>query len=222
MRLRSPSCRFRHERREDGGGADESSDGIELRPLQPGDAVRCDAIMRSLPDHFGIEEGIAACAAAVRTGPGLVATVQGEVVGFLTIARPFPTTAEITWMAVDAAHRRRGIGHRLIARLRADLARDGVELLVVLTVAASDPADTDRVYESTRRFYRQVGFVPAYELPDIWPGNIAVLLVSTLHPARAAYCDFVNPCPDAAPDADQGRPACGTALVGGERRKRRG
>ncbi len=155
---------------------------VEIRSLRHGDAARCDAIVRSLPDYFDIEEGIVACAAAVRAGPGLVATVQEEVVGFLTIARPFPTTAEITWMAVDSAHRRRGIGHRLIARLRADLVRDGVELLVVLTLAASDPADPDRVYESTRRFYLREGFLPAYELPDIWPENIAVLMVSPINP----------------------------------------
>lgn len=150
---------------------------IQIRPLQPADADRCDTIIQSLPAHFRKQEGIAVCAAAVRTGPGLVATLHGEVVGFLTIARPFPTTAEITWMTVEAAHRGHGLGGGLVARLLADLAAEGIDLVVLFTVAASDPADRDGVYAATRAFYGRMGFRPACELPDRWPGNIALLLV---------------------------------------------
>ena len=32
----------------------------------------------------------------------------------------------------------------------------------------------------TRAFYRSVGFVPARELPDLWPGNKALLLAMPL------------------------------------------
>jgi hypothetical protein len=30
-------------------------------------------------------------------------------------------------------------------------------------------------YQRTRAFYRSVGFLPARELPDLWPGNKALL-----------------------------------------------
>ena len=62
-----------------------------FRPLDPkNDSAACDAIVASLPNWFGLEEGIRECAEAVRTQPGLVAEVDGEVSGFLTIARPYP------------------------------------------------------------------------------------------------------------------------------------
>jgi ribosomal protein S18 acetylase RimI-like enzyme len=150
---------------------------VVVRSLQQGDASQCDAIICTLPDHFGIEAGRRQCAHAVRTSPGLVAVVDRRVVGFLTTRRHWPTTVEITWMAVHAAYRRRGIGHQLLARLCEQLRTDGVQLLLVLTVAASDPGDRAGAYVGTRRFYRQVGFIPAYELPDLWPSNVALLLV---------------------------------------------
>lgn len=61
-----------------------------IRPLDPSDSAACDGIVASLPDWFGLEEGIRECAEAVRTQPGLVAEVDGEVRGFLTIARRYP------------------------------------------------------------------------------------------------------------------------------------
>jgi len=35
-------------------------------------------------------------------------------------------------------------------------------------------------YQRTRAFYRPVGFLPARELPDLWPGNKALLLAMPL------------------------------------------
>ena len=91
----------------------------ELAPVT--DAVACDAIIASLPAWFGLEEGIVECAAAVRSQPGLVAELDGSVVGFLTLARPYPTTPEISWLAVHARDRRRGIGRALIEAGRSEL-----------------------------------------------------------------------------------------------------
>jgi hypothetical protein len=38
----------------------------------------------------------------------------------------------------------------------------------------------DDGYNRTRAFYRAVGFVPARELPDLWPGDKALLLAMPL------------------------------------------
>jgi ribosomal protein S18 acetylase RimI-like enzyme len=153
---------------------------IIIRPLAGSDGAACDAIILSLPDHFGIEAGRQQCAYDVRNGAGFVAVVDGRVVGFLTIQQHFEAAAEITWMAVHAAYRRRGIGHALIAHLCAHLCGAGMSLLLVLTLAASDPGDVAGAYEGTRRFYRQVGFIPARELPEYWPGSTALLLMHPL------------------------------------------
>jgi GNAT superfamily N-acetyltransferase len=148
-----------------------------IRALAPGDAEACDAIVLTLPYHFGDEGGRAECARAVRAQDGLVALEEGEAVGFLTLTRHDPRSAEITWMAVRAGHRRRGIGRRLIERALEKLARDGVELLSVLTVADSEPDERESDnYADTRAFYRAMGFVPLRELAlESWNERAVIL-----------------------------------------------
>jgi hypothetical protein len=79
-----------------------------IRPLHKDDADMCDQTIASLPYHFGQEDGRQECAHAVRSQPGLVAVLNGTVVGFLTVQRHFDHAAEITWMAVHARHRHHG------------------------------------------------------------------------------------------------------------------
>jgi ribosomal protein S18 acetylase RimI-like enzyme len=154
---------------------------VEVRPLALADAEVCDAIVAGLPYHFGIEEGRRACAAAVRRASGLVALEDGHVVGFLTYEERFDEAAEITWMAVRADRRRRGIGHVLIDRLAERLTAEGRLLLLVLTVSPSDPgAEPDDGYQSTRAFYRSTGFVLGRDLPREWESDTAVILVKSL------------------------------------------
>jgi ribosomal protein S18 acetylase RimI-like enzyme len=148
-----------------------------IRPLARTDAEACDAVVLSLPYHFGHERGRAECARAVRTQEGLVAVEEGDVIGFLTLRRHDPRSAEITWMAVRADRRRRGVGRELVERAVDDLARDGVELLSLLTVAESEPdwRETDN-YADTRAFYRAVGFVPLRELAlESWDERAVIL-----------------------------------------------
>jgi len=148
-----------------------------IRPLAPVDADACDAVVLTLPYHFGHEGGRAECAHAVRTQDGLVAVEEREVVGFLTLERHDPRSAEITWMAVRADRRRHGIGRRLIERAVGDLAREGVELLSVLTLAASEPEERDSDnYADTRAFYRALDFVPLRELSlESWDDRAVIL-----------------------------------------------
>ena len=148
-----------------------------IRPLEPADAAACDAIVLTLPYHFGDEGGRAECAKAVRTQEGLVAVENGEVVGFLTLRRQEAASAEITWMAVRADRRRRGLGRELVERAVDELARDGARLLCVLTLAESVPDDqeTDN-YADTRAFYRAMGFIPLRELAlESWTDHAVIL-----------------------------------------------
>jgi ribosomal protein S18 acetylase RimI-like enzyme len=155
---------------------------VEVRPLAADDAAACDAIVVGLPYHFGQEQGRRDCAVAVRRDPGLVAVEGGEIVGFLTYVPRFDEAAEITWMAVRADRRRRGVGHALIERLTVELHAAGRRILLVLTVSPSDPGpEPDDGYQSTRAFYRSVGFALGRDLPREWEGgDTAVLLVKSL------------------------------------------
>ena len=161
-------------------GGDQPA-AIEVRPLTATDAATCDQVILSLPYHFGDAAGRQECARTVRNSDGLVALLDGRVVGFLTVQRHFETSAEITWMAVHAAHRGRGVGRALIERLCRDLRAEGRQLLLVMTLAASrDEGNVADGYHRTRAFYRALGFIPAREFPTYWPNSPALLLVLPL------------------------------------------
>jgi ribosomal protein S18 acetylase RimI-like enzyme len=143
---------------------------MPVRELRPDDAPACDAIIASLPDWFGLDEGIRECAAAVRSEPGLVCERDDTVVGFLTVVRPSPVTAEISWLAVHADDRGRGVGTALVTRLTDSLTAQGdVRLLLVKTL--SDREDPGPEYAATRAFYLARGFRPAAELDLFGPEN---------------------------------------------------
>jgi GNAT superfamily N-acetyltransferase len=150
-----------------------------VRALSRADAQACDAIVRGLPDWFGLESGISDCEAAVRSQEGLVAERgDGSVAGFLTWVRHFPETAEITWMAVAAGEHRRGTGRALIEALSGRLGDDGVRLLLVKTLSANGDSEH---YDRTRAFYLAMGFLPLQEMPELWDAeNPALLLVRPL------------------------------------------
>jgi GNAT superfamily N-acetyltransferase len=150
-----------------------------IRPLDPAtDADACDAIVRGLPDWFGMEEGIEQARTAVRSHDGLVAVDENDdLVGFLTWSRPRPASAEITWMAVRADRRRHGHGRALIEGLTERLVAEGTGLVFVKTLSDTEPYEP---YAETRRFYDSMGFQPALDL-DLWgPQNPALLYVRVL------------------------------------------
>jgi N-acetylglutamate synthase-like GNAT family acetyltransferase len=153
-----------------------------IRPLSPEDATRCDAIIVSLPYFFGDPQGIADCATAVRTQRGFVATVDGAVQAFITLEQQDPLSAEITWLAVHADKRRRGLGRLLVERATADLAASGVRAMFVLTLGASAPEPgVDDGYEGTRTFYRRLGFIPLRDFAlRTWNDAAALILVRPL------------------------------------------
>ena len=155
---------------------------VTIRPLGAADAEACDAIVASLPYHFGLEEGRRGCATAVRSQRGLVAEREGRVVGFLTFEPRFDEAAEITWMAVHADHRRAGVGGGLMDRLAADLEAERRRLLLVLTVSPNDPPDQIADgYQATRAFYAANGFTLARDFAGYWGDHdTPVLLVRVL------------------------------------------
>lgn len=146
--------------------------------LEPHHAGACMEIGRGLPAWFGIEEGLAAMATAVRTGPGWIAVEDGQPVGFVTVVQHFPTAWEIGWMAVAAGRHRRGIGRALVAAVIRAAHAQVVGFVQVKTLADTHPSPE---YAGTRAFYRRMGFVPLEVFPDLWdPANPALLMVRSI------------------------------------------
>lgn len=157
---------------------------VSIRALVPADADACDAIVLSLPYHFGQAVGRQQCAAAVRAEPGWVCELDELVAGFCTYARHLDTSAEITWLAVHVDHRGSGLGTRLVDHLATQMTAEGRRLLLALTVSASDgPDDVEDGYDATRAFYRSAGFVEARDFAGYWgPADTPVLMVRVLDP----------------------------------------
>lgn len=149
-----------------------------IRPLARHHADRCEAIIRGLPDWFGLEEGIAGARASLENQDGFVAEEGGAVIGLLTYASELPESVEITWMAVAAGAHRRGIGRALTEALVAKARTDGRRMLLVRTLADTHPSPE---YAATRAFYRSIGFLPLVVIPDLWgPANPCLLMVRPL------------------------------------------
>jgi GNAT superfamily N-acetyltransferase len=137
-----------------------------------------EAILRALPEWFGIEAAIVDYVRAAEKLPTFVALDQGETVGFVTLRPTSESAMEIHVMGVCPEHHRRGIGRALIERAEDYARAAGFTLLHVKTLAPSHP---DPSYAATRAFYAALGFRPLEELPQVWgPENPCLLMVEVL------------------------------------------
>lgn len=166
-----------HLRRPDEGGGPLPANAI--RELLADDIPACEAVLRSVPEWFGIEEANRAYIASLRRLPGAVAEeVGGGVVGFIALEEHGPGSVEIHVLAVHRERHRRGIGTALVAWAEDRCRRRGVRWLHVKTRGPSTP---DANYERTRRFYLARGFEPLFETSGLWgPTNAALILVKRL------------------------------------------
>jgi GNAT superfamily N-acetyltransferase len=138
----------------------------------------CEAVLRSLPQWFGIEESLLMYADDTLRLPSFAALEGDEIVGFVSLMEHFPQAWEIHCIAVRAASRNAGIGRALVAHVEAWLAAKQVTLLQVKTVAATSPSPA---YAQTREFYFRVGFLPLEVFPLLWsPRNPCLQLVKFL------------------------------------------
>lgn len=120
---------------------------------------------------------IAQAARDLGTQGGLVALGPGgDVIAFLTWKRHGDKAAEITWMAVHAALRHRGVGTTLLTRLERLLAAQGFQNISAITSASS------HTYEPTRQFWRGRGYAPVLQLEDLWETDVALVLTKSLTP----------------------------------------
>lgn len=140
--------------------------GLRIRETTPEtleadiDAVR--EVGRTILTWFRISSVEEMIPAEMRYRRTLIAEVEGKAVGFIlhgpSDLHPEEGLTEIHWLAVDAAYRGRGVGHALVRVLEEMVARTGgvIELWTVPDAEYFPP------YDSTRAFYRAVGFEPFY------------------------------------------------------------
>jgi ribosomal protein S18 acetylase RimI-like enzyme len=152
--------------------------GVQLRDQPSGSGAVCRMILSLLLSWFGIPEALDGYVAVAERSPTVVASLDGDDVGLLTLVHHSPHASEVYVMAVVPDHHRRGIGRKMLRHAENALARDGVEFLQVKTLSAEHP---DEGYKQTRAFYLSYGFRPLEEFPSLWgPNNPALQLVKTV------------------------------------------
>lgn len=145
-----------------------------------GFAQEAEALLRSLPDWFGIEESLLEYASNTNTLPAFTVRLDDLLVGFIALRQHFPGAWEIDCIAVHASSRNRGAGKALWAAAEEWLCSQGGQLLQVKTLAASHPSEA---YAETRRFYEAAGFQPLEVFPSLWGEGLPVLVyVKDLRP----------------------------------------
>jgi len=151
---------------------------MELLGTQISREGQCEAVLRSLPGWFGIEESLRMYAQDTTRLPTFALAEGGIIIAFLSLAEHFAESWEVHCMAVHARARHRGHGTTLLRHSEQWLSKRGAKFLQVKTVAhTSNSAE----YGETRQFYLARGFTPLEVFPTLWaPQNPALQLVKVL------------------------------------------
>lgn len=139
-------------------------DSLAIRKMAPEEAPDCEAILRSLPGWFGIEESIQQYRRDLETMETVVVEASGRIVAFLTLNQHNPHAAEIHIIAVLEEFHRCGIGRSLIAYAEEQFREQSVGYLQVKTLG---PSRESEEYAVTRRFYEAMDFRPLEET-NLW------------------------------------------------------
>lgn len=110
---------------------------------------QCEAVLRSLPMWFGIEDALQMYADDSVRLPTFAAIEDMEVKGFISLRQHFRHAWEVHCIAVRADARNKGYGKALSTHAERWLSAQGVTLLQVKTVAATSPS---KAYAQTREF----------------------------------------------------------------------
>ncbi|HEY1443556.1 MAG TPA: GNAT family N-acetyltransferase [Acidimicrobiales bacterium] len=151
---------------------------IHLQVHDRGSGEVCRRVLATLPTWFGIAESVEDHVAKADEHPTVVASIDGDDVGVLTLLVHTPYAAEVYVMGVRPEHHRHGIGRQMLRVAETWLRERDIEYLQVKTLSPRHP---DPGYVKTRAFYFAVGFRPLEEFPELWqPENPALQMVKTL------------------------------------------
>jgi GNAT superfamily N-acetyltransferase len=145
--------------------------------------AECEAVLRSLPGWFGIEEALVGYAKETARSPTFAVVDENVVIGFLTLRQHFERSWEIHCIAIRAESRTRGLGTELLNHAERWLIDRGADYLQVKTIDALRPCP---FYAQTREFYARRGFTPLETFPTLWSvKNPALQYVKRLPSDRA-------------------------------------
>jgi GNAT superfamily N-acetyltransferase len=157
--------------------------GVQTRLQMDRSGDVCRQVLATLPAWFGIPESVQDYIEVADGHPTVVASVDVEDVGLLTLVVHSAYAAEIYVMGVRPEHHRGGIGRAMLKTAESWLASQGVEFLQVKTQSARRDDDG---YARTRAFYEASGFRPLQEFPELWDADNPALQMIKCVPGVAA------------------------------------
>jgi len=158
---------------------------VAVRRLRIGDVPAAVAVVQRSPDYFTSDVPDKIQHDAVNHDAWVVVdSGSGDVAGFAIVARKSAEAAEVLWIAIDAACRRRGHGTLLLRHVLEVLATDGICVVEAKTLDASSGYQP---YVATRAFWERNGFVQIDTidpLPGWEAGNPAAIYVAAIRATR--------------------------------------
>ena len=127
--------------------------------------AECEPILDDLSDWFGIDSANIQYLQDIEVMPTFLASLAGEIVGFLTLKIHNAASAEIHILGVLQNQHRQGIGSALLKTVEDHLYTQGYTLFQVKTLSSTHP---DPNYARTRLFYEAMGFTPLEEFLTLW------------------------------------------------------
>jgi ribosomal protein S18 acetylase RimI-like enzyme len=163
---------------------------MKIEIIETGKSELCEKILRSLPEWFGIESAIVEYSKDVQRMPMLVAKLETEVVGFLSLKTHNKYTAEIHVMGVLPEFHRQKAGRDLVSAAERYLSKRGYRYLTVKTLSESRPNEE---YDRTCNFYYSVGFIPVEEFKTLWSEhNPCLLLIKEVRSTGLLFDDAIK------------------------------
>jgi GNAT superfamily N-acetyltransferase len=143
--------------------------------------AECEAVLRSLPRWFGIEESLLMYARDSAKLPTFAVEQENRILGFLSLQEHFPVSWEVHCIAIAAESRNQGFGTVLLGHAETWLLGRGARFLQIKTIAEASPSPE---YAESRKFYAARGYLPLEVFPTLWhPRNPALQLVKALNAA---------------------------------------
>ena len=126
-----------------------------------------DAVLRALPEWFGLLESTAEYIRESAHMPFWADVQDSCTAGFIALKETSPHTAEIYVMGVKPEYHRQGVGRRLYAAFEAYARAAGYSYVQVKTVREG----VYETYDRTNAFYRSLGFCELECFPTLWDEN---------------------------------------------------
>lgn len=139
----------------------------------------CSAVLRALPDWFGIPEAIENYSKEVRDMTFLkIIDKKAGVIGFIAVKLHFDFNAELYVLGLKKEFHDMGIGTRALSLIEENIKKKGIPFMSVKTLS---PARESKEYNKTRMFYEKSGFKAFEEFKDLWgPENPCLYMIKKL------------------------------------------